>query len=1643
MSFPSIRLEGSLLSAELLGQLDRSETAGQRPSDFGLPTGKAVKDEIALAWADAQDQWRIFRRKLDALPVDATATSETRHLWMVPLLRLLGWQLESTERGEVLPNAKNYRFSHRAADRAGFVVHLLGWRDSLDLKRDTHEGVAGPRMSPHALVQEYLNLTEHVYALVSNGRQLRLLRDSVRFVRQSFVEFDLERIFSDGLYTDFSALFRLLHASRMPRTPQETPESLIERYHQDSLDAGARIRAGLSGAVKESLLQLANGFLTHRGNDALRAALKNGQVTPAKFHQSLLRLIYRLLFLLVIEERDLVFPTGSDRRLRERYARGYSLARLRRLAEKRHYADRHFEDAWLAVLSTFRLFEDAASASKLGLAPLGGDLFAPDALGPLHGCRLDNESFLNSLRRLSVFQHPEKKHLIRVNYASLNVEEFGSVYQGLLEFEPTVVELDGRWTYSLPPGEERSKTGSHYTPEELVQPLLKHSLEHLIAEALKKGASAVEKEKAILSLRICDVACGSGHILLAAARRLATELAIVRTREEQPSPTALRSAVRDVIRHCLYGMDLNPLAVELCKVALWLEAHVPGQALSFLDHRIHCGNAIVGLAHRDELKRGIPDEAFKTLPGDDKDLAAALRRQNKDERKGQQALNFAGRVEADLRALDEDYRAFEQIPERGAATDYQARRLRYEQFRRNPRLRDLSLLADAQVAQFYLPKTPENRGKHVTHDAFSRWMEGVNPVGPGIAAAMAIAERKRFGHWFIEFWDVVDAGGFDLIIGNPPYLGGQALSGTYGHAFCEWVKWEYAPTGVSDLVVYFLRRIYDLLRPGGFVTLITTNSIKDGDVRVDGLEQVMRQGGSLTFAVSGTKWPGVANLHVSLFSLHKGQWANRPRVLDGREVPFISALFEGYADAGSPLPLKENQDRIFQGSVFLGDGFLLTASEAEDMVARDAKLREVILPVINGQELNSHPDQQSPRRIINFFDWPLQQAAEYGEAFERIRLLVKPVRDRITRAVRREKWWHYAERASGLYARLASLRSCIVIAQTSKHHAFSASPTNRVFLQTCYVFASDRWWEFAAVQSTLHQAWVVKYSGSLETRQRYLPTQCFVTFPLPRDPASEVALAAIGESYHEHRRELMRDLWLGLTDLYNLFHRPDLAPEHIAKVATESRIPADEGFSRLQRLRALHVQLDQTVLAAYGWDRPGEFGPALELRHDFYPLDFLPENDRTRLTLHPESRREVLARLLKLNHQRAAAAEQIEKQAALVAPVTIKKPKPAKLGTAENRTHSRGINFKRGAIAAYAVNRLCDRWEFGRTQMEKVLYLTQHGLGVDLEFEFKREAAGPFDEEIHKLESLARKQSWFETRARSGALGVTYTRGSKLTERCDAAAVILGSQKERFDWVLEQVGKMDTEQAELWATVHAAWNDLILADRPTTEQHIVQEVYAWHPSKARFTEERIQKCVAWMKQNDFVPQGVRFQKVVQTPTKEMELGLDLFGRPAVAATAERALPTGARDTLGGLGYAIQLVRELLSQSGGALAWPRLVDAFTLATQPLLMGQQTKSEDVARVKAWSKRWNEVLPPGSLVTAIEQLGTNNLAASKVGGVWTIRLKDGPKATASQHANYDAWLALRALGPTPAVANVRPTLVVAEFDDFTQRMEALLVA
>lgn len=1252
MMYPSIRIEGAILSPDILDRLD--DLPGQRPQDFGFESSVKVKDEIARAWADAQDYWRIFQRKLDTLKADSPATTETRNLWIVPLLGLFGYQLEYQARGVEL-NGKNYPISHRVTNRGQAACHIIGYREAAGLDKKPERTTV--RMSAHALVQEYLNLCDHVYGVVTNGRLLRLLRDSSRLVKLTYLEFDLDRIFTDGLFADFAVLYRLLHASRLPASPEATDESLIERYHQDSLESGARIRDGLSKAVEQAILSFGNGFLTHQGNEELRQRVRSGDLKPADYYHHLLRLIYRLLFLLVIEERDLVYPASVPSANRQVYDRYYSLQRLRRLSEKRYLADHRHSDLWLSLFATFRLFEADGPGGKLGLAPLAGDLFGPDAIGSLNRCMLTNEVLLGCLRSLGLYQHPDSGQLIRVNYAALNVEEFGSVYEGLLEYEPVFHTVGNQIEFAFSKGGERAATGSHYTPDELVQPLLKHSLDYLIADKLKES----DKEKALLSLRVADIACGSGHILLAAARRIATELAIVRTGEEQPSPTAFRAAVRDVIRECIYGVDYNPLAVELCKVAFWLEAHNPGQPLNFLDHHIKCGNAIVGYVRREGLDKGVPDEAFATMPGDDREVAAEFRKQNKTERKAQNQtpLNLAPEIQRQLEQILQRWRKLSLLPEATPA-EIANKKQRYYDFTKGEDSWLLSQIACIPIAQFYIAKTEQNHSKLITDAEFRLYWSGQrHPQGQATAAAWVAAIQKRFFHWFLEFPEIIEHGGFDCVLGNPPYLGGQSLSGTYSYPFCHYVKWEYAPTGLSELVVYFVRRIFNLLRPGGFTAFITTNSIKDGDVRKDGLEQIWAEGGIINFAVRALKWPGRANVFISLVALHKGEWAGH-RNLDGMKVAVINPYLEPDIDLGAPKELYTNQDCMFSGSYFLGDGFLLDRQLALQWISADGRLTEVLFPTINGDELNNNPEQEASRFAVFFFDWPLEKAERYGAAFDRVVQLVKPERELSDERLVREHWWLWKRPALEIHRRIKDLPRCFVSARTTKHFNFSAMPTDMVFTNATYVLTTDRWDHYAVVQSTLHEVWARKYSGALKQDLRYSPSKCFDTFPFPEFiwQVENPELTDFGERYHEHRRTLMRSLWLGLTDIYNLFHTRDLTPEGVAKVSKKPIDESNVGYQGLLKLRRLHQELDEAVRDAYGWRD-------LKLDHDFYEVETLPENDRVRYTISPTARKEVLRRLLALNHDRAKA-EQDAQAAQLAATPKRKGRKRRSSKNAEN-----------------------------------------------------------------------------------------------------------------------------------------------------------------------------------------------------------------------------------------------------------------------------------------------------------------------------------------------------------------------------------------
>lgn len=1258
MNFPSIDIQGSILSADLLAKIRSEQATFQQGKDF-LPdlTNAKLKDEISLAWQEAKGQWTIYKSKLARLKEGDIGTTETRNFWISPLLTNLGYNLTYNRQSEEL-NGKSFPIGFRDSNLDGFPVYVGGYNESLD-KRPENKQL---RVSPHAMVQEYLNYSEHLYGMVTNGRQLRLLRDASRITRLSYVEFNLDKMMDEDLYSDFVILYRVLHASRMPRKIDGGAESIIEKYHQEGLEAGSTIRSKLGNAVKEAIKSLANGFINHPNNTALRESVTSGNFSADEYYRHQLRIIYRLLFLFVIEERNLVYAdnkTTEAKRFNQIYFNYYSLLRMRKLAKKLlpPEASRH-HDLWQSLISTFSLFEKKEIGAKLGIMALQGDLFGYHAICnnsyDLHECYLSNAVLLNIIKSLSYFEN-DNGVFIAVNYGGLDVEEFGSVYEGLLELKLKYEKVPGtdQYRFDFDKSTERGKSGSHYTPEELVQPLIKHSLEYLIVDRIKpyqqKKATKESTVQSLLNLKIADVACGSGHILLSAARRLSLEIARVQTEEEQPNPVAIRKAMKDVVRNCIYGVDKNPLAVELCKIALWLEAYNPGEPLNFLDHHIKCGDAIVGLAHRSELENGIADEAFKTLPGDDKDIAKTWRDKNVKERKerAEKALQlkaeFEKSTENSVQETMVEYNTFSQLPE-STPEEIERKAKAYNKFIDGKGFTFLKAMADTQVAQFFIPKTETNKDNLMTDADYRLIISGYKGwQDRKVAKATAVAHEQRFFHWFIEFPEVFSDGGFDCILGNPPFLSGLRISTNFGDEYYSYLKSSFEPIERSaDFVSFFFRRNFSVISPYGFVSLIATNTISQTDTRKSSLDVIVKNSGTIVFAAKNIKWPGIAAVQVAQVSLVKGGWS-KLKFIKEKKVSDISTFLEEEEEPMQEHILICNKNMCFQGSIILGNGFVVDETFAITLINSSKNYERVLMPYINGDEIQNNPNQKSNRWVINFQDWSLEKCIQnFPDLLEIVRLKVKPQRDQVNRAAYRNNWWLYAEKGVKLYEEINKLNFGFAIpTQATKYVQFSKIQKGVVFSNAIAVITDDSFSKFALVNNSFHDSWVWKLCSTMGgVSIRYSPTKCFQTYPFPLNilKEKEAYLRLLGENYHELRSQLMSRIQLGLTDTYNLFHSNAIIAQaenekdkqvaalqkHLEK--TPDTVNFDEAIQGILRLRELHVQIDEAVLDAYGWND-------IQLRHDFYEVDYLPENDRIRYTIHPDARKEVLKRLLELNHK--------------------------------------------------------------------------------------------------------------------------------------------------------------------------------------------------------------------------------------------------------------------------------------------------------------------------------------------------------------------------------------------------------------------------
>lgn len=749
-AWPALSLEGNLLSPAMIASIDRREAPEQDEAAYGVRKGLTIRDEISLAFRVGQAHFEAFAK------ASAPSAAPTARFIRDFLRETLGFDDLREETGPVALSA--------GAGRVPIVV--VPPADQLD-RRSASLSQERPR-SAALVLQDRLNSTEDaLWGLATNGTVLRLMRDNASLTRPSFIEANLAQIFEAEDMASFAILWLLFHRSRFGRTGTPPTDCALERWRDAGAKAGEAARNRLATQVEQALRVLGSGFLD--ANKDLRDKLCSHEIPLTGWFNELLRLVYRLIFLMVAEDRDLLHAPDADPEARRLYSEGYGHGLLRTLAVRRLAWDRH-HDRYEGLKIVFRAL--GRSEKQLGLPALGG-LFAPGQLPTLEAAKLSNRALLEAIFRLGWLS--DGSGIAPVNWQAMETEELGSVYESLLELQPQLAD-DGRALVfatesAETKGNQRKTTGSYYTPDNLVQALLDTALDPVLDRTEAGGADPAE---ALLNLTVVDPACGSGHFLLAAARRIATRVARHRA-YGTPSATDYRHALRDVARRCLHGIDRNPMAVELTKVALWIETVDPGLPLGFFDAQIRCGDSLLGVFDLKALEKGIPDAAYKPLTGDDKDTAKHFAKRNRSEREGQGSLDFGagGGVLPAAKSFADLGGKLRALPE-STLDEIAAKAQQFQVLRAGPDWYALKVACDAYTAAFLAPKTggvPTNHQKVTIPTTAHVWdaITGRMPYGPLAARVDQLAHEARAFHWPLEFPDVMARGGFDCVLGNPPW----------------------------------------------------------------------------------------------------------------------------------------------------------------------------------------------------------------------------------------------------------------------------------------------------------------------------------------------------------------------------------------------------------------------------------------------------------------------------------------------------------------------------------------------------------------------------------------------------------------------------------------------------------------------------------------------------------------------------------------------------------------------------------------------------------------------------------------------------------------------------------------------------------
>lgn len=1188
----------------------------------------------------------------------------------------------------------------------------------------------GWEATPHQRLERLCKEKQVRIGILVTDAELRLIY-APRGETSGWLRFPLHSLGEVGGRPMLGGLKLLLSSFRLHN---DAPERRLPALLQRSRDEQAEVSTKLAAQVLGALHELMRGL-----HDADRARLERlARTNPEHVYDGLLTVLLRLVFLLYAEDRDLI-PSRTDTAARALYDQGYGVRSLHaRLTEDRarHELTMHLRrGAWARLLALFKLVH-AGDRSGDWIRGRGGKLFDPAAFPFLQGqdettdapkpADVSDECIAKVLDRLLVLSGE------KLSYRTLDVEQIGSVYETVMGF--TVETMDGpalairagkhdktpvfvnlakllaakpadrakflkeeadrgkltdkvdkavkaagtidalvdalrpivderaspgaavsaSGTPLLQPTDERRRTGSHYTPRSLTGPIVQHALEPAFERI---GPDATPED--VLSLKVCDPAMGSGAFLVEACRALGERLVMAWARWPETRPKIPPDedeplhARRLVAQRCLYGVDKNPRAVDLAKLSLWLATLARDHEFTFLDHALKCGDSLVGLDDRQIAAmawnpdaRGLP--LFRKYIAD-KVTEVAVKR-----------TEIQAAPDDTMRTiLEQKHRAVETVIE------------------------TIRVPGDAVLSAFFGEEKSKAREKR-REKIENLVLEGGTSAWDQLKAAAATLRPGKHPitpfHWPIEFPEVFrrEPAGFDAIVGNPPFAGKNTIIAGNREHYLPWLQTLHAGAhGNADLVAHFFRRAFALLRPDGAFGLIATNTIGQGDTRDTGLATLLKSGGAIARATRRLKWPGEAAVVVSVVHVVRG--AVRSPVLDGRQVPRISAyLVAGDLDR-SPARLAANARKAFQGSIVLGMGFTFddvaaAKGEAESLdtmralIAKDPRNAERIFPYIGGEEVNNSPTHAHHRYVIDFFrrplkrdpsatypwsqlkeetqreklkwgivsaDYPGEVAEDWPDLIEIVRRRVKPERDVQKRDALRIRWWQYAEKRPGLYSSIRGQGFVLTTTRVSPYLIIGRLPSGQVYSEQLIVMAFPGLAPFAALQARPHEVWARFFASSMKDDLRYTPSDCFETFPFPPGFETSPALEAAGQTYHDFRAALMFENDQGMTKTYNRFHDP------------LERSPG------ILRLRQLHADMDRAVLAAYGWDDLAARAepvflekPADENGKGYKPGE--PEDDHTyqgRLFWPSDFRDEVLARLLALNAERAAA----ERAAGLVA----------------------------------------------------------------------------------------------------------------------------------------------------------------------------------------------------------------------------------------------------------------------------------------------------------------------------------------------------------------------------------------------------------